>query len=151
MISEVHHKFFSHSRQSTVGGIKERVRGKIILRLKPFPLDHPPKSLDYVKMRRIWRELPDNYNCYKFVEFTGVLSCANGSGRENHFLPLTAHPCKSPQKSMSPTSTNRSPRLRPTDVGDSDLEAVKAHYKQLCLTARFRPSSEGQQGQVFPN
>ncbi|MDE5740757.1 MAG: hypothetical protein K2H92_10715 [Bacteroidaceae bacterium] len=25
---------------------------------------------------------------------------------------------------MSPTSTNRSPRLRPTDVGDSDLEAV---------------------------
>ncbi|MDE5740538.1 MAG: hypothetical protein K2H92_09575 [Bacteroidaceae bacterium] len=52
---------------------------------------------------------------------------------------------------MSPTSTNRSPRLRPTDVGDSDLEAVKAHYKQLCLTARVSHSSEGQQGQVFPN
>ncbi len=29
---------------------------------------------------------------------------------------------------MSPTSVNRCPRLRPTDVGDSDLEAVEAHF-----------------------
>ncbi|MDE5740733.1 MAG: hypothetical protein K2H92_10590 [Bacteroidaceae bacterium] len=34
---------------------------------------------------------------------------------------------------MSPTSTNRSPRLRPTDVGDSDLEAVEAHHTLMCF------------------
>ncbi|MDE6000266.1 MAG: hypothetical protein K2H04_09405 [Bacteroidaceae bacterium] len=31
---------------------------------------------------------------------------------------------------MSPTSTNRSPRLRPTDVGDSDLGAVEPLHMQ---------------------
>ncbi|MDE7117792.1 MAG: hypothetical protein K2O61_04010 [Bacteroidaceae bacterium] len=53
----------------------------------------------------------------------------------SRFRPLTAHPSKNAQKSESPTSTNRSPRLRPTDVGDSDLEAVKA----LCTQKRLKP------------
>ncbi|MDE5999260.1 MAG: hypothetical protein K2H04_04195, partial [Bacteroidaceae bacterium] len=33
-----------------------------------------------------------------------------------------------------PTSTNRSPRHRLVGVGDSDLEAVKAHSTQACPT-----------------
>ncbi|MDE5739955.1 MAG: hypothetical protein K2H92_06555 [Bacteroidaceae bacterium] len=43
---------------------------------------------------------------------------------------------------MSPTSTNRSPRLRPTDVGDSDLEAVEAHHSTPSPTIR-KPSKKG--------
>ncbi|MDE6000370.1 MAG: hypothetical protein K2H04_09930 [Bacteroidaceae bacterium] len=36
---------------------------------------------------------------------------------------------------MSPTSTNRSPRHRLTDVGDSDFGAVKqALYRHLAVT-----------------
>ncbi|MDE5738907.1 MAG: hypothetical protein K2H92_01150 [Bacteroidaceae bacterium] len=40
---------------------------------------------------------------------------------------------------MSPTSTNRSPRHRLTDVGDSDLEAVKPLHTQECFKAHAQP------------
>ncbi|MDE6000185.1 MAG: hypothetical protein K2H04_09000 [Bacteroidaceae bacterium] len=41
---------------------------------------------------------------------------------------------------MSPTSTNRSPRLRPTDVGDSDLEVVEARRRWWCFVPHVAPS-----------
>ncbi|MDE5998973.1 MAG: hypothetical protein K2H04_02715 [Bacteroidaceae bacterium] len=47
---------------------------------------------------------------------------------------------------MSPTSTNRSPRHRPTDVGDSDLEAVEAHHSTPSPTIR-KPSKKKAQSQ----
>ena len=56
MIFEVNHQFVSHGSQSPIGSVKERVSGKIISRLKPFPLEHPPKNLGDVKLRRIWRQ-----------------------------------------------------------------------------------------------
>ncbi|MDE6000593.1 MAG: hypothetical protein K2H04_11080 [Bacteroidaceae bacterium] len=40
---------------------------------------------------------------------------------------------------MSPTSVNRSPRHRPTDVGDSDLEAVNALHTQKCFVVHVVP------------
>ena len=56
MIFEVNHQSVSHCRQRPIGGIKERVCGKIISRLKPFALEHTPKDFGYVKLRGIWRE-----------------------------------------------------------------------------------------------
>ncbi|MDE7118709.1 MAG: hypothetical protein K2O61_08760 [Bacteroidaceae bacterium] len=41
---------------------------------------------------------------------------------------------------MSPTSTNRSPRHRSTDVGDSDFYAVEARCTSKCLMADVCPS-----------
>ncbi|MDE5740046.1 MAG: hypothetical protein K2H04_06150 [Bacteroidaceae bacterium] len=51
---------------------------------------------------------------------------------------------------MSPTSVNRSPRHRPTDVGDSDLEAVKAHYTQKRPTTDVSSSMRGRKGPPRP-
>ncbi|MDE5740469.1 MAG: hypothetical protein K2H92_09220 [Bacteroidaceae bacterium] len=41
---------------------------------------------------------------------------------------------------MSPTSTNRSPRHRSTDVGDSDFYAVEARCTSKCLMTDVCPS-----------
>ncbi|MDE5738977.1 MAG: hypothetical protein K2H92_01510 [Bacteroidaceae bacterium] len=51
---------------------------------------------------------------------------------------------------MSPTSTNRSPRCRLTDVGDSDLEAVKPRHKQKCLITVVKHSSRDPQKHLCP-
>ncbi|MDE5740414.1 MAG: hypothetical protein K2H92_08930 [Bacteroidaceae bacterium] len=37
---------------------------------------------------------------------------------------------------MSPTSTNRSPRHRPTDVGDSDFEGVNTTDSQKAYRSK---------------
>ncbi|MDE5738758.1 MAG: hypothetical protein K2H92_00375 [Bacteroidaceae bacterium] len=43
---------------------------------------------------------------------------------------------------MSPTSTNRSPRRRSTDVGDSDFETVNENKKiGWNASRRFHPTS----------
>ena len=52
----VHEKEFSDGIQGTVGGVKERVCGLVVLRSDPFALEDAPQGLGEVEVRRVWRK-----------------------------------------------------------------------------------------------
>ena len=56
MIFEANHQPISHSGQSPIHDVEERVRNEIISRLKLFSLEYPLKCLGCVKLRGIGRQ-----------------------------------------------------------------------------------------------
>ena len=45
--------------QCHLGGVEERVRGGVVLRTNPFALQHSPKRLCDIQMRRVWRQIEE--------------------------------------------------------------------------------------------
>lgn len=56
MIFEVNHKPIPHCCQRSVCCVKQSVRTHVIMRLNPFPFEHPPQDFSDVQMRGVWRE-----------------------------------------------------------------------------------------------
>lgn len=83
MIFEVNHKPIPHCCQRSVCCVKQSVRTHVIMRLNPFPFEHPPQDFSDVQMRGVWREeeyvhssfLPYRTQCKQlFRLWTGALS-----------------------------------------------------------------------------
>ena len=72
-------------------------------------------------------------------------------GVMGHVKATAQHPSENPIKSMSPTPIGRSRGHRSVGVGDSDLEAVKAHHTAKRLTAHVAPAVGGKRDMLSPN
>lgn len=115
MILEINHQAIPHSRQCSIGSVKESVCCKIIFWLEPFSLEHPPKNLSYVKLRGIRRQeekiqssfLPYVPKCEQFFGSVygrivkhdyGLAPDVHGEvvQKTNHRVSINAFPCCEP-------------------------------------------------------
>ena len=55
----VNFQTFPYFSQQPVGGIEKCITGGIILWSGPLPFHYPPKSLDNIQMREVWRNVED--------------------------------------------------------------------------------------------
>lgn len=145
MIFEVNRQSVPHSRQRPIGGVKERVRCKIVSWLKPFSLEHPPKDFCYVELRGIRRQkekmqpspLPYATECEQ--SFSPVYGCVvkhdyglapDGHGEvvkeRDHGVGIDAPPSREPMGMA--TSVNHGEAVEPGSVLGRDVNVFLGEF-----------------------